>query len=374
MKAVDIQVPAVTEVLQHILQCLRFIDSYRAQINEYCAFNGTNLNPPLESQLFISGSVDLRFLFNCLAVLYRFILEFDIVSGMQIDDTIRAETMHCLKECIRSFPNAQKFTGQLNYIESVIPSKILAFHFARAAMKGIDVESLSKINLVELLSLDVSKINDQINRGESFLGPMGELARQVEERERTLNAHKERIEKYTNDYNFIGLSDAFRKLRNQKWFEITLARSLALLCWAGLLFVPYKLMGLMVDPESFFSGLGFDLQAEAAKGIVEMHSWKLAIPFLTIEFILLYFLRIQLINIKACGAQMLQINLRQSLCQFIQEYVNHAQEMKGKDEKLLDRFETLIFSPIVAKETDIPASLEGISQLVEIIKPKKPAG
>lgn len=368
-------IPAIAAT-RHIISLCEFIYTNRSNVNQTCKFNAQAFGNSLESRICPEGPITIHFLFDCLIILYRFALELIILSDGDLNFD-RKGVFDFIKAAVNTYPVIAHYDQQVDWIVNVLPGKIATSaisQFNNSEWRNIDVISLASLDLKILQKLDVAKVNGLISRGETLLGPNDAVLAEIQARENVLNAHKERIEKYTNDYNFVGLSEGFKTLQAQKQREIWTSRFLAAGCWCALIFVPYKLMGLMIDPASFFSWLGYEIQLTDAQAIVTAHSWKLAVPFLTVEFILLYFLRIQLINIKACGAQMLQINLRQSLCQFIQEYVNHAQEMKGKDEKLLERFETLIFSPIVAQETDIPASLEGISQLVEIIKPKKPAG
>jgi predicted signal transduction protein with EAL and GGDEF domain len=70
-------------------------------------------------------------------------------------------------------------------------------------------------------------------------------------------------------------------------------------------------------------------------------------------------------------AQLLQLDLRQSLCAFIESYVDFAQEKKSKGVEALSRFEMLIFAGISPDVNNIPNTFDGVEQLAKLIKELK---
>ncbi|EII3729117.1 hypothetical protein LG468_003962, partial [Vibrio cholerae] len=69
----------------------------------------------------------------------------------------------------------------------------------------------------------------------------------------------------------------------------------------------------------------------------------------------------------------MQIELRQTLCQFIQSYAEYASEIKAKDASSLEKFESLIFSGILSDAEKLPSTFDGLEQIVTMLKSLKSA-
>ena len=82
----------------------------------------------------------------------------------------------------------------------------------------------------------------------------------------------------------------------------------------------------------------------------------------------IYFFRVVLNHYNSIQTQIMQIELRQSLCQFIQSYAKYAKEIKEKDGASLEKFENLIFSSILSTPDKVPSTFDGIEQLSNLIK------
>jgi hypothetical protein len=95
------------------------------------------------------------------------------------------------------------------------------------------------------------------------------------------------------------------------------------------------------------------------------------LPVISFAAILLYFFRVLLFNYKSVCAQVLQIELRMTLCRFIQHYSEHAAAIKKNSDVTLDRFETVIFSGLVSNDSDLPATFDGVEQLASLFKTMK---
>jgi len=61
------------------------------------------------------------------------------------------------------------------------------------------------------------------------------------------------------------------------------------------------------------------------------------------------------------------LELRISLCQFIDAYSKFEIEINRDGSALLSNFEALVFSLIVAKESDIPPLIDGVNQIADLI-------
>ena len=92
------------------------------------------------------------------------------------------------------------------------------------------------------------------------------------------------------------------------------------------------------------------------------------IPLISLEIILIYFFRVVLMNYRSVKAQILQIELRQTLCEFIQSYANYSSAIKEKDKEVLNKFENLIFSGVLSDPEKLPSTFDGLEQIAALIK------
>ncbi|MHC5879868.1 hypothetical protein ACYT69_13165, partial [Streptococcus pyogenes] len=66
-----------------------------------------------------------------------------------------------------------------------------------------------------------------------------------------------------------------------------------------------------------------------------------AIPTISLIAILVYYFRVLLSNYKSLQSQLLQIDLRMTLCRFIHNYSEYASDMKKQDKGSLEKFESV---------------------------------
>jgi hypothetical protein len=90
-------------------------------------------------------------------------------------------------------------------------------------------------------------------------------------------------------------------------------------------------------------------------------------PLLTLELILLYFFRVILSNYRGLQTQLLQLDLRVSLCQFIQNYSEYAAKIKKTDAAALERFESIVFSAVTSNAETMPTTFDGVEQLSKLV-------
>ncbi|MGP1190579.1 hypothetical protein ACJ8KY_23530, partial [Serratia sp. CY54781] len=67
-------------------------------------------------------------------------------------------------------------------------------------------------------------------------------------------------------------------------------------------------------------------------------------------------------------SQINQIELRKSLCMFIQNYVEYSKTMKSGGNNTLDKFENVIFSNILMSDEKLPSTFDGLDSIASIIK------
>ena len=81
---------------------------------------------------------------------------------------------------------------------------------------------------------------------------------------------------------------------------------------------------------------------------------------------IIYFFRLSYLEAKALRTQLMQIELRLSLCSFIDGYVEYRKKNDIAIDKVLDAFDSLIFSPIQTNENNIPAMFDGLEAIAGV--------
>lgn len=178
---------------------------------------------------------------------------------------------------------------------------------------------------------------------------------EIKSKETETQALKDKLEEYKVGFNFVGLDQGFSNLADKK------AKEAFWLFWSLLG------MGLLI-----LSPLVFEI-AFAATGIysgitLSIDHLVILIPVISIEIILIYFFRVILLNHRSVKAQIMQIELRQTLCQFIQSYAGYSSEIKKQDSSALEKFESLIFSGILSDPEKLPSTFDGVEQIGSLIK------
>jgi len=179
-----------------------------------------------------------------------------------------------------------------------------------------------------------------------------ELALKLEKSEELREALKE----YEHAFNFAGLFKGFLDLGDIKKEE---ARSGKRLVVSLAFLIPLPII--------------FETAYFVYKSAVFASAWDLVkiLPAASISLLLIYFFRISLKNYTSTKAQLLQIELRKTLCQFIQSYVNYSKEIKSKEHNPLEKFEDVIFSNIMTAEEKIPSTFDGVDQLANMVNALK---
>ena len=88
----------------------------------------------------------------------------------------------------------------------------------------------------------------------------------------------------------------------------------------------------------------------------------------TVFGLLTYYFRIVLHNFKSIQSQILQIDLRTALCQFVENYSEFAKGVKGEKNEILARFESVVFANIVPDGSQIPALHDGVAEVTSFVK------
>lgn len=177
----------------------------------------------------------------------------------------------------------------------------------------------------------------------------------LNERQLRVESIKSSLKNATSEYNFVGLVDGFRHLSKAKIVE----RRVAFWTLIGLAII-------MITPPAAQIGYVFSHfeSLDTKKGLL-----LYTLPtILAIEVILVYLFRVVLAQFRSVKAQVLQLDLRIALCQFVQSYAEYSMKIKKEDPNVLSKFESLIFSSLVSESEGIPSTFDGVEQLANLIK------
>jgi len=176
---------------------------------------------------------------------------------------------------------------------------------------------------------------------------------QLDEKEKNAERLNETLKKNETAFNFAGLYDGFKGLMGEKqkekeayaWWTIIIGGSIATILAAKTIFI------LVYPPDAR-----------------DPLTYLICASVLALIAALIYFFRVALLNFKSVKSQILQIQLRQTLCSFIQGYVDYKRDREKLGGVDLSLFEKLIFSNIVADDEQIPSTFDGVDHLASIIK------
>lgn len=326
------------DVVPHLRQILLVIVNNAAKFDQHCQSNIKWIGGSFISQAseYKPGTDDstaqLRSLFW---MAYRFLCELEF--GMPEDLSFELQR-------VKSFvdENLDSFSGdvkrQLIFANYMMPAAV-----AKDLLHHPDIATMREFNKKQASAATLKKQWDD----------------EIAAKEEKVDDLKGQLEKLETEFNFVGLVDGFGQLCTQK-------RSEKLLTLVSLLALGMAVM-LPVVSEAIFIGLHID----------NLDKYKQALlfalpPLLTLEILLVYFFRVVLVHFRSIKAQLLQLELRTSLCQFIQSYSTYASEIKQKDASALEKFESLIFSGLIASEENLPSTFDGTEQLAKLIKSIKP--
>lgn len=167
----------------------------------------------------------------------------------------------------------------------------------------------------------------------------------------SLAEYDEKLKQYKSEYNFVLLSKAFSNLLKTKKAEYVTNHRSVIIFSSWLIATP--LFALLNHIYNFFP-VEFNLNA-----------LFYYLPILSLELLFFYFMRLYYIEGKAIKAQILQIEQRLSLCEFIHDYVE-TKNNSGAEKESWSLFEKLIFSPIQVSSENIPSLLDGASSIAEL--------
>lgn len=175
---------------------------------------------------------------------------------------------------------------------------------------------------------------------------------ELNEKEERVKQLQEALDSQRNAFNFVGLYRGFESLGEIKKAQLK---------WAKFFLV---LLGILLPVVIGGESIIFYRNQSEIKSLYDFIS---LLPAASLTIILVYYFRISLVNYNSIRAQIMQIDLRKSLCQFIQSYAEYSAGIKSTNSTLLDKFEDVIFSNIMSSEDKIPSTFDGVEQIATLI-------
>jgi len=265
---------------------------------------------------------------------YRFLCEADFCSPNGLNPDLNRIKIH-VDEQIDLFTGNDKH--QLIYANYIMPANI--------AKRLINHPNFKEIQSYNEKYTNAGKLKSDWDN-------------EISKKELDVVTLKNKLDEYKTGFNFVGLYQGFDSLSTDKVKEKN---------WALFFLIGLGVLALApVGIEIYL----FLFQTELLKKNTNILIYSI-FPMVTIQIILIYFFRVALFNFKSIKAQLLQIELRKTLCQFIQSYTSYAKEMKESDKVSLEKFENLIFSGLISNEENLPSTFDGLEQIGKVIQSLK---
>ncbi|MDY4385072.1 hypothetical protein [Pectobacterium aroidearum] len=316
----------------HCINILKSMLNNPFEWNKYTKFNTRVIGSAFILELSKVDSVDDGLIDDVFSTLFRFMMELYFYQSDELNlDMISFKNF--------AFDQKNNFTeksqGQIDYTLNEMPFSLFRDKYHRGDIqhfiKAVEAEKSIEAKLTEW----DEKTTLQLNRVEA------------------LNA---KLDEQETAYNFVGLYHGYDSLSKTKKSELKRAFIFTLLL--GLL----VLLPFSIDVFLVYKGI---VKVDSVISLLNL------LPAFTLTFIFIYYFRILLSNYTSIKAQVNQIELRKTLCTFIQKYSEYAKEMKSNDSNSLEKFEAIIFSNIMVSEDKIPSTFDGIEQIAKLIESVK---
>ncbi|MEQ9942388.1 hypothetical protein ABRP58_10115 [Pectobacterium aroidearum] len=269
-----------------------------------------------------SGDINLIF-----SMLFRFVMEMYFNQKNALTDEVLDAKKFAIEQK-EKFPSLAQ--DNINYAINEMPFSIIRHKFQSDDIQHFIEAAQAEKTMKERVIEWNEKIENQIQKVKN-------LNDDLKQQERT--------------YNFIGLYKGFHYLSKIKKIE---ARKAA---------CSKNIFGFLVVIPLIIEIALLTMRGDV--GFFDNFTVTL-IPTFALTFILIYYFRISLSNYQSIKSQIVQIELRKSLCTFIQSYSDHADGITDKES--LRKFENVIFSNIMPSDDRIPSTFDGIEQIAKLIE------
>lgn len=237
-----------------------------------------------------------------------------------------------------------------------------------------DVTEVYPYIVREVAKGDVAKVAADINNAlfdaSKHVEKLQTLQLQIQ---KDVSSHTELFERYRehaknllSDYNFLGLSHAF-KLQARSAKRRKLGALVSMFFLGALAITPFSLP--IVYSWSELAKINGSTNWEELGRLVLGRGMYMAGSVLPVVLLVLYFFRLAHIQYKSAAAVALQFEHRYGICAFVEGYAKHKKDI-GID---MEKFEALVFAGVTPDPGNVPSAfdgLEGITKVIEALKKK----
>ncbi|MGE4294675.1 MAG: hypothetical protein AB7E49_03120 [Campylobacterales bacterium] len=302
-----------------------------------CKFNERHIGEQFLQAVSTFNSNDNRLIEDLFVMAYRFLCELDFNIGFGM--TSRSiEAREIKRAILRDLESFNAFVrSEIHYAAYQMPIDMLKQHLDSPEIKMF------------------SGFRERKEEAEAF---KKKWDREVEETTTEAKKLSEALDKYKTAFNFVGLYQGFSGLSDSKEKE-----------GRRLLYLLIVMAFVVLAPLA--TEIGFVLFRLHNNEAIEFSHLFVLLPLISIELILIYFFRIVLINYRSVKTQIIQLELRKTLCQFIQSYAEYSKGIKKDDKSALEKFENVIFSSVLPDPERLPTTFDGMEQITNIIQSLK---
>jgi len=282
----------------HIINILTSMNNKPQEWDENTQFNISDTSSELRKSLTKNQSESEKNeqLNIMIAILFAFYSEYQLYKPMETMDS-HSTLKNFLNANIDEFP--ENLSLYLKYVLTEMPSSILKF-----LMSNQDFATLRNFIDVKKEAAHLKELWDT----------------EISQKKQVVDKLKSSLESYKDGYNFVALYAGFKSLGDEKQQELNVAKFFVLVIGAIIPSIIgwgfYHLVHTKTQFQSIFDLIYF-------------------IPATALSAILIYYFRISLSNYNSLRAQKMQIELRKSLCQFIQEYSRYSSEISKEKPRFI---------------------------------------
>jgi hypothetical protein len=312
---------------------IEFIYKSPKSWDDKCRFNIKNIGDQFLSGLRGFDSSKSEDIDDIYSMSYRFLCEYDFLvgPGKELNFDLRSIINKIQQDVAEMEENVR---SQIIYASYVMPANI--------AKELINDANIGTIKDLEQKAIEAKNLKEQWDK-------------ELESKKAETDALKEKLDEYKTGFNFVGLYNGFEALAEKKSKE------------SFWLFWSLIGIGVIILTPLIFEIILSSLRIYNMED-VDLGHFLVLVPLVSVELILIYFFRVVLLNHRSVKAQLMQIELRQTLCQFIQSYAEYSAKIKKQDTTALEKFESLIFSGLLSDPEKLPSTFDGLEQISALIK------
>lgn len=245
--------------------------------------------------------------------------------------------------------NFSEFDSRFDYIKDFYWN--LSFYIVRDQFHSEHALSLAKA----INSSDIDVVNHFIKTKDDAIQKITDWENSCQLKIATVEELQRKLDEQKTAFNFVGLYKGFERLKGDKTSQLEKTNREYYGLGAAMVAIPIcELLWVLFHFESISAGSG-------ALAVLGLSTVSLVV-------MLFYFLRVCLADVKSLKSQIMQLELRMTLCQFIQNYADTSKDLKDKNKEGFEKFESLIFSSIVSSDEKIPSTFDGMDQLTNLLK------